>query len=94
MSKIFLKLGKLSRSFFIFACPFSWRSPHEPRIHDQGPLVSGLPENTVRNLLYGPKFSKKMLISEVNLQDLDADFGLQRFKLCLFVNVGDEETNS
>ena len=28
----------------------------------------------------------------VNLEDLDVDFGLQYFKLCLFVNEGDEET--
>ena len=30
----------------------------------------------------------------VNLVDLDVDFGLQHFKLCLFVTEGDEETNS
>ena len=30
----------------------------------------------------------------VNLEDLDVDFGLQHFKLRLFVNEGDEETNS
>ena len=30
----------------------------------------------------------------VNLEDLDVDFGLQHFKLCLIVNEGDEETNS
>ena len=29
-----------------------------------------------------------------NLKDLDVDFGLERFKLCLFVNKGDEETDS
>ena len=27
-------------------------------------------------------------------EDLDVDFSLQHFKLCLFVNDGDEETNS
>ena len=30
----------------------------------------------------------------VNVEDLDVDFGLQHFKLRLFVNEGDEETNS
>ena len=30
----------------------------------------------------------------VNLVYLDVDFGLQHFKLCLFVTEGDEETNS
>ena len=30
----------------------------------------------------------------VNLEDLDVEFGLQHFKLCLFVNEGGEETNS
>ena len=59
----------------------------------------------VRNLLYGPKFLKKMLMlmlkmlkqsykMSVNLEDLDVDFGLQRFKPCLLVNEGHEETNS
>ena len=33
-------------------------------------------------------------MTPVNLEDLDVDFGLQHFKLCLFVNEGDEETNS
>ena len=30
----------------------------------------------------------------VNLEDLDVDFGLRHFKLFLFLNEGDEETNS
>ena len=29
-----------------------------------------------------------------NLEDLDVDFDLQHFKLYLFANKGDEETNS
>ena len=40
---------------------------------------------------------KKVEISyktSINLEDLDFDFVLQHFKLCLFVNEGDEETNS
>ena len=37
------------------------------------------------------KLSYKM---SINLEDLDFDFVLQHFKLCLFVNEGDEETNS
>ena len=37
------------------------------------------------------KYSYK---TPVNLEDLDVDFGLQHFKLCLFVNEGGEETNS
>ena len=32
--------------------------------------------------------------TSVNLEDLDIDFVLQHFKLCLFVNKDDEETNS
>ena len=32
--------------------------------------------------------------TSINLEDLDFDFVLQHFKLCLFVNEGDEETNS
>ena len=27
------------------------------------------------------------------LEDLNADFGFEQFKLCLFVDEGDEETN-
>ena len=27
------------------------------------------------------------------LEDLNADFGFEHFKLCLFVDEGDEETN-
>ena len=37
---------------------------------------------------------KKSYKMPVNHEDLDVDFGLQYFKLCLFVNEGDEETNS
>ena len=37
---------------------------------------------------------KQSYKTPVNLEDLDADSGLQHFKLCLFVNEGDEETNS
>ena len=32
--------------------------------------------------------------TSINLEDLDFDFVPQHFKLCLFVNEGDEETNS
>ena len=32
--------------------------------------------------------------TSINLEHLDFDFVLQHFKLCLFVNEGDEETNS
>ena len=32
--------------------------------------------------------------TSINLEDLDFGFVLQHFKLCLFVNGGDEETNS
>ena len=32
--------------------------------------------------------------TSINLEDLDFDFVLQHFKLCLFVNKSDEETNS
>ena len=56
MLKIFLKFGKLSRSFFIFVCPLGEKVPHEPRIHDQGPLVPGLSKNTnsvYSNCLHG-----------------------------------------
>ena len=31
--------------------------------------------------------------TSINLEDLDFYFVLQHFKLCLFVNDGDEETN-
>ena len=36
------------------------------------------------------KYSYK---TSVNLEDLDVDFVLKHFKLCLFVNEGDEETS-
>ena len=53
----------------------------------------------------GPKFQRKCSFrsskslklsykTSINLEDLDFDFVLQHFKLCLFVNEGDEETNS
>ena len=32
--------------------------------------------------------------TSINFEDLDIDFVLQHFKLCLFVNESDEETNS
>ena len=32
--------------------------------------------------------------TSINLEDLGFDFVLQHFKLCLFVNEGDEETSS
>ena len=32
--------------------------------------------------------------TSINLENLDFNFVLQHFKLCLFVNEGDEETNS
>ena len=59
--------GKLSRSFF-HICLSSWgeRSPHEPRSHDQGPLVPGLSENTnsVRgeNDLHGTRYTQSSMI--------------------------------
>ena len=38
---------------------------------------------------------KQSYKTPVNPEDLDVDFDLQHFKLCLFVNEGDEEqTNS
>ena len=38
---------------------------------------------------------KQSYKTPVNLEDLDVDFDRQHFKLCLFVNEGDEEqTNS
>ena len=35
---------------------------------------------------------KKSYKTSFNLEDLDADFVLQHFDLCLLVNKGDEET--
>ena len=55
--------------------------------------------------IYGPKFQRKKSFwsseslylgkkqTSINLEDLDFDFVLQYFKLCLFVNEGDEKTN-
>ena len=40
------------------------------------------------------KWLKLNYKTSINLEDLDFDFVLQHFKLCLFVNEGDEETNS
>ena len=37
---------------------------------------------------------KKVEINLQDVEDLDFDFVLHHFKLCLFVNEGDEETNS
>ena len=53
--------------------------------------INTIGQFAVRNLLDGPKNLNK---TPINLEDLDVDFGLQHFKLCLFVNEGDEETNS
>ena len=46
------------------------------------------------NLFTSEKRFKYSYKTTVKLEDLDVDFGLQHFKLCLFVNEGDEETNS
>ena len=45
------------------------------------------------NLSTAEKRFKLSYKTPVILEDLDVDFGLQHFKLCLFVNEGDEETN-
>ena len=53
---------------FFHICLSSWgeRSPHEPRTHDQGPLVPGLSENTnsVRgeNDLHGTRYTQSSMI--------------------------------
>ena len=44
--------------------------------------------------LYLRKMLKLSYKTSINLEDLNFDFVLQHFKLCLFVNEGDEETNS
>ena len=44
------------------------------------------------NLFTSEKRLKLNYKTSINLEDLD--FVLQRFKLCLFVNEGDEKTNS
>ena len=47
------------------------------------------------NLFTSEKRLKLSYKTSINLEDLDADFGLQHFKLCLFVNEDDhEETKS
>ena len=46
------------------------------------------------NLITSEKRLKLSYKTSINLEDLDFDFVLQHFKLCLFVNKGDEETNS
>ena len=46
------------------------------------------------NLFTSEKRLKLSYKTSINLEDLDFDFVLQHFKLCLFVNEGDEETNS
>ena len=46
------------------------------------------------NLFTSEKRVKLSYKKSINLEDLDFDFFLQHFKLCLFVNEGDEETNS
>ena len=49
------------------------------------------------NLFTSEKLIKRLKLSyktSINLEDLDFDFVLQHFKLCLFVNEDDEETNS
>ena len=45
------------------------------------------------NLFTSEKRLKLSYKTSINLEDLDFDFVLQHFKLCLFVNEGDEETN-
>ena len=46
------------------------------------------------NLFTSEKRLKLSYKTSINLEDLDFDFVLQHFKLCLFVNEGNEETNS
>ena len=46
------------------------------------------------NLFISEKRLKLSYKMSINLEDFDFDFVLQHFKLCLFVNEGDEETNS
>ena len=46
------------------------------------------------NLLTSEKRLKLSFKTSINPEDLDFDFAPQRFKLCLFVTEGDEETNS
>ena len=54
-------------------------------------------QNFKENAHFGKTSEKRLKLSyktSINLEDLDFDFVLQHFKLCLFVNEGDEETNS
>ena len=46
------------------------------------------------NLFTSEKRLKLSYKTSINLEDLDFDFALPHFKLCVFVNEGDEETNS
>ena len=46
------------------------------------------------NLFTSEKRLKLSYKTSINFEDLDFDFVLQHLKLCLFVNEGDEETNS
>ena len=46
------------------------------------------------NLFTSEKRLKLSYKTSINLEDLDFDFVLQHFKLCLFVKEGNEETNS
>ena len=46
------------------------------------------------NLFTSGKRLKLSFMTSINLQDLDFDFVPQHFKLCIFVNECDEETNS
>ena len=46
------------------------------------------------NFFTSEKRLKLSYKTSINLKDLDFDFVHQHFKLCLFVNEGDEETNS
>ena len=46
------------------------------------------------NLFTSEKRLKLSYKTSINLEDLDFDFVLPHFKLCLFVNEGDKETNS
>ena len=46
------------------------------------------------NLFTSEKRLKLSCKTSINPEDLDFDFVFQHFKLCLFVNEGDEETNS
>ena len=46
------------------------------------------------NLFTSEKRLKLSCKTSINFEDLDIDFVLQHFKLCLFVNESDEETNS